>query len=623
MDALQTRQIRRYGWRPSLPGSFDGIADTAGLRVETEVDLRTALPPVFDQGQLGSCFPAGTLVRMADGSERAIENVRLAEHVVTAEGRTGMVRQTMVRMHADGLVKLSLWGYGGLRMTGEHPVLTRRGYVRAAELFASDVVGLPRYTAPETTTIYVAEFLTKQERMLKAGVRKMGALPGRADVAVRVASLPDTIDLTERFGRLAGLFLAEGSTDSGKVCWTFGAHERDTLVPETVDLLRDLGVDGYVQERPNNSINVVCYGTAWSRLWERLCGTGAGEKVIHPVIAGGPETFRRAVLGGWLAGDGYMGRKIGRHQRVVGTTVSKALAVGLYDIAQSLGLKPLLRREKAKTNDAANKRRDFYSVDVSERAGHGGRQAEQDDTYVWRKVRALEQEEFAGLVYNLSVEGDESYVAEGIGVHNCTANATACAFQWDAILDGKLDGPLSRLWIYYGERKIEGTLGQGDTGAEGHDAYTVASTLGIPPESAWPYDISTFQGPIPALATKDETYYKLTKPVHAVPQTETAIKQVLSNRQIVTFGFTVYESFESQAVAETGIVPMPAKGEKILGGHEIAVVGYLAAHPQHALVRNSWGVGWGLKGYALFPWAYLASRSLSSDLRTIVRPAGK
>lgn len=206
---------------------------------------------------------------------------------------------------------------------------------------------------------------------------------------------------------------------------------------------------------------------------------------------------------------------------------------------------------------------------------------------------------------------------------SCTANATACAFQWDAILDGKFDGPLSRLWIYYGERKIEGTLGQGDTGAEGHDAYTVASTLGIPPESAWPYDISTFQGPIPALATKDETYYKLTKPVHAVPQTETAIKQVLSNKQLVTFGFTVYESFESQAVAETGIVPMPAKGEKILGGHEIAVVGYLAAHPQHALVRNSWGPGWGLKGYALFPWAYLASRSLSSDLRTIVRPAGK
>lgn len=209
---------------------------------------------------------------------------------------------------------------------------------------------------------------------------------------------------------------------------------------------------------------------------------------------------------------------------------------------------------------------------------------------------------------------------------SCTANATAAAFQYDSILDhgvGHGVGLLSRLFIYYGERKIEGVLGQGDTGAYGHDAFKVAAEVGIPAETDWPYKIETFEGPVPAKAAKDAAgHYKLTKPVHAVPQSETEIKKVLSNRQTVAFGFTVYESFESSAVADTGIVPMPKHGESVLGGHETLIVGYLLSHPEYALVRNSWGTGWGMAGYFLMPWSYITSRTYASDLRTIVRPAG-
>lgn len=204
---------------------------------------------------------------------------------------------------------------------------------------------------------------------------------------------------------------------------------------------------------------------------------------------------------------------------------------------------------------------------------------------------------------------------------SCTANATACAFQYDGKLDGKDPGPLSRLFIYYGERKIEGVLGQGDTGAYGHDAFTVARA-GIPPETDWAYDISTFEGPVPQKAVADEGHYKLTKPVKALTRSEQAMKAALSNRQTIAFGFTVYESFESSEVAKTGIVPMPSRGEKVLGGHEALCVGYLKHEPHYALVRNSWGTGWGITGYFLMPWAYILSRSLSSDYRTIQRPVG-
>jgi C1A family cysteine protease len=208
---------------------------------------------------------------------------------------------------------------------------------------------------------------------------------------------------------------------------------------------------------------------------------------------------------------------------------------------------------------------------------------------------------------------------------SCTANATAAAFQYDHILDGNGNPPaaLSRLWIYYQERKLEGSLGQGDTGAYGHDAFKVASTIGVPAEADWPYDISTYAGPVPARAVKDERYYVLRRPYRSVTPTVEAFKAVLSNRQTIAFGFSVYSSFESQQVANTGIVPMPnVRREQLLGGHEPLLVGYLKAYPDYGLVRNSWNTGWGLRGYCLMPWDLLVSKKLAGDWTTIVRTAG-
>jgi C1A family cysteine protease len=214
---------------------------------------------------------------------------------------------------------------------------------------------------------------------------------------------------------------------------------------------------------------------------------------------------------------------------------------------------------------------------------------------------------------------------------SCTSNAVEESLRYDGIIHGRDPGQLSRFQIYWGERKIEHALGQGDTGAEGHDGFVVAQH-GLAPETAWPYewpgmeqdqppDNSVFDPKsLPKAVVAQSKHYKLTRQVVAVPQNQLAIQAVLSNKQTVAFGFTVYSSFESSEVARTGIVPMPQQGESIVGGHEVLIVGYLKDFPNHALVMNSWGAGWGLKGFFLIPWAYVCDASLSGDLRTIVRP---
>lgn len=201
---------------------------------------------------------------------------------------------------------------------------------------------------------------------------------------------------------------------------------------------------------------------------------------------------------------------------------------------------------------------------------------------------------------------------------SCTANAVAGAIQYDRSLnhDSSDDYTPSRLDIYYGERQLEGAPIDQDTGAFGRDGLKYAHSQGVFDERLWPYDISKFAESPPSEARQKIGSYKV------VPRNITAFKRVLSNRQTVCIGFTVYESFESSQVAQTGVMPLPSEQESVLGGHEVLVVGYLKSEPHYALVRNSWG-GWGLGGYFLMPWAVLTDPGMSDDFRTIYRPKGK
>ncbi len=203
---------------------------------------------------------------------------------------------------------------------------------------------------------------------------------------------------------------------------------------------------------------------------------------------------------------------------------------------------------------------------------------------------------------------------------SCTANAVAAALQFDLSLDRVALGQTkarrrSRLDIYYGERALEGELGQGDTGAYGRDGFKFAQRTGALLEKVWPYDITTFEDAPPTGYKR----HKLTKPYAVVAADRAQLKAVLTNQQTVAFGFTVYESFESSGVANTGVVPIPLASESKLGGHEMLICGYLANDPDHALVRNSWGSDWGQGGYCRFPWAYLEDTNLAHEFRTIVR----
>ncbi len=197
---------------------------------------------------------------------------------------------------------------------------------------------------------------------------------------------------------------------------------------------------------------------------------------------------------------------------------------------------------------------------------------------------------------------------------SCTANGIGGAIEFDQRKQGTREFTPSRLFIYYNERVIERTVNQ-DAGAQIRDGIKSVAKLGAPPETDWPYDISKFTQRPPAQAYSDAKQ-DLVSAYARVVQDITQMRGCLAEGFPFVFGFTVYQSFESETVANTGIVPMPSSREPVLGGHCVVAVGYDDSKRQF-IVRNSWGTGWGLNGYCLMPYEYLINPRLASDFWTI------
>ena len=198
---------------------------------------------------------------------------------------------------------------------------------------------------------------------------------------------------------------------------------------------------------------------------------------------------------------------------------------------------------------------------------------------------------------------------------SCTANAIAAAVEFDQRKQ-KIAQPFtpSRLFIYYNERAIEGTI-TSDSGAMLRDGIKAVAAQGACPEPMWPYVEQKFADRPPAPC------YKIGKTHPAVGYSRLAqdvgqMKACLAAGYPFVFGFTVYESFESDETAHTGVVAMPGVEETSLGGHAVMAAGYDDAASRF-LVRNSWGTSWGMGGYFTIPYAYVTDDNLADDFWTI------
>lgn len=197
----------------------------------------------------------------------------------------------------------------------------------------------------------------------------------------------------------------------------------------------------------------------------------------------------------------------------------------------------------------------------------------------------------------------------------CTANAIAAAIEFEEIHQGMKDRFVpSRLFIYYNERAMEGTV-EKDAGGQIRDGIKSIAKQGAPHEDVWKYDEKLLKVKPPLKAYRQARRYKTVEYLRMMHHID-ELRSCLAQGFPFVFGIKVYASFVGQQVANTGVVNMPARGEKVAGLHAVLACGYDDSSKRF-VARNSYGKDWGMDGYFTIPYSYLLDPELAHDFWTL------
>jgi C1A family cysteine protease len=198
---------------------------------------------------------------------------------------------------------------------------------------------------------------------------------------------------------------------------------------------------------------------------------------------------------------------------------------------------------------------------------------------------------------------------------SCTGNSTSFHLTSNVLnhhvqSEVPIQLPFSRLFLYYGGRQAIGQENR-DDGAQIRDVFKAVANLGACSEITWPFDANNVtekpsgDSYAEAVKFKAVTYSRLNN------NKQELVGCLLEGFSFV-FGFSVFESFESQEVADTGEANLPSAHESCVGGHAVCCVGY-DMDSDRFIVANSWGKEWGKDGYFTIPANYICDPKLASD----------
>jgi Fe-S cluster assembly protein SufB len=371
------------------------------------------------------CFLAGAKVRTRNG-EKAIEQIEVNDEVMTHQGRYRRVYNTMKRPYHGDIYNIRFYGDSGrtLRVTAEHPLLVvsrekqneRNKEFQAVWKFAESVkvgdylaIPIPQPVAEPALAHSVTVPLGR----------------GRHTPIEHEVNLPYEADLF----RLLGYYFAEGHVDNEHYL-TLSFHVNETnYLDDAKNLIEKYFGKTPIENKPRqNGQTLVLSSTEIARTFAREFGSTVYEKQIPEWVSGAELPLLAELVKGMWSGDGSYDEKKNMFRY---NTVSADLAYAFRDACLRLGI-----AASVNVQERDLPRKNIYTVviaspfnlkfgeivGVSAPAGDlSGSPFSMDSNFLYVPIKEITIEEMETEVYNFSVEEDESYVAEGVVSHNCTA----------------------------------------------------------------------------------------------------------------------------------------------------------------------------------------------------------
>jgi hypothetical protein len=387
-------------------------------------------------GEYWGCFLEGTLIRLQNGKEIAIENTEHGDTVVTHTNKYQKVLEPMARYYTGLVHKLKFRGWGhDLVSTSEHPIYSvkksvveesRKSYYKKTSSY-EQYVGQLSYNFAQMSEISIGDY-----------------------IAVPFDNETDPVLSTDAaYAFLMGTYLAEGNLVKKydrpgqpykKIVFTLGSQEgwKALKIKEAFGLL---GSAARITEnyQDTNAIRVEVENSKFAEDCHNHLGHGARNKFISPAVMRMPRDWQAIFLESYIDGDGCQVKKEGRYYgTLTSSTASRVLAMDLSKLAARLGFKSSMASyEQHFTSLGSGNpifettyQKDITSIfsdksrfeKVSSEASNYSMILDRERGYILFPVKSIETEDYEGTVYNLHVEGDNSYTVNGFAVHNCNVN---------------------------------------------------------------------------------------------------------------------------------------------------------------------------------------------------------
>lgn len=379
-----------------ITNNVGGIGDRGKLsQIAKGKNGMPTLKPAFIRSQVDSwpeestiiwCCKPDARISMSDGTCVRIEDVKPGDCVISGGSKSREVTHTLQRFHSGNMISIKTRGLCyPLELTSEHRVPTMEGWKTACEIKKGDLL---------------------------------------IDATVGFGESGNDDDYGD--GWIVGIYAAEGCRSRGKSgnhnTTIFLVNDKEVdFVVDRISMLSTSSCCSYRNLEGTMSSRIVVSDSKISALVDKwVVGDSCHVKRLSAI----PENkrFAQGVIDGWLYGDGWIQAKAN-----IGQTSSLNLAKQMLLIASSLGYSSSLTtginrpgpgaRAKGITESSVP----WWRVGLSERVGHYS-QSKLIDGVVYREVSNISSSVYEGMVHDLTVDVDHTFVAEGIVVSNCRYN---------------------------------------------------------------------------------------------------------------------------------------------------------------------------------------------------------
>ena len=375
------------------------------------------------------CVTPDTLVT-TNPSVSPIGQIQPGDRVLTHTGHYRPVRKVLTRNYSGRLYSIKPLGAPfPLKVTQDHPLLvSSRDIVKKLRLEKKPSPPVWKTPLELKRGDYLTIPIAKEVR--DTGVYEQEIEVGQPSRGKRLRSKLSLITEPDLF-RLIGYYLAEGYVVRRTVGFAFGEHEKEYIADSARLLEKHFG---RVTRRStiHNSTHVLLHSVVALQFFETF-GRGSENKKLPDWVMFAPTEKQRELIRGTWRGDGYlhMPTRGNRSTFFVYTTISKTLAFQLQQLlfrARIVGQIALANHANRKPNYVVTVRGRFVSamadlmqVKFEDKRVKTFSRFEMDRDYVYAPVEKISSVEVLDQpVVNLSVEGDESYVAGNVIAHNCT-----------------------------------------------------------------------------------------------------------------------------------------------------------------------------------------------------------